>query len=112
MRDTGHEAATAQSQGRRMQSWLRITLLAACGAIGIAVALAIALHPSADAEHTAQNTRAPKVTAVVVAEPQLPPPIAAPPPAPVVAPYRDPIARQVGQLEETMQELEESSHRR
>src|SRR5205823_3997506 len=32
--------------------------------------------------------------------------------APVIAPYRDPVTRQMGQFEETLQELENSSHRR
>ena len=33
-------------------------------------------------------------------------------PTPVVAPYRDPVAQQVGQLERRMQQIEESSQRR
>src|SRR6478752_6162345 len=104
-------------QGRRMQIWLRITLLAVCTAIGIAVALGVALNKPVTVPKSPVSKRI--VSAALV--PAEPPPSAAPAPtiaappfatAPVVAPYRDPVARQVGQLEETLQELEESSHRR
>jgi type IV pilus assembly protein PilQ len=99
-----------------MHNWLRITLLALCTGVGIAVALAVALHQPAksvaaraeSAAHPASGpapaTATPTSTvtaAIVPAEPQ-----------PIVAPYRDTVARQVGQLEESIQQLEESSHRR
>src|SRR5262249_34591745 len=91
-------------QGRPMQTWLRMTLLALCTGVGVAVALAVALHqpdrssPARDepaAEPAAKTTQAHKVppsaVAMVSTEPQ-----------PIVAPYRDVVARQVGQLEESI----------
>src|SRR5438067_2067018 len=99
-----------------MHTWLRTTLLALCTGVGIAVALAVALHQPAKSSITrgepaarpasgpAPATGIPPVAvaaAIVPAEPQ-----------PIVAPYRDTVARQVGQLEESILQLEESSHRR
>src|SRR2546430_10611060 len=100
-----------------MQIWLRITLLAVCTAIGIAVALGVALNKPATAPKAPATKRIVAAT-LVPTEPLLPaapsPNIFGPPfaSAPVVAPYRDPVARQIGQFEETLQELEQSSHRR
>ena len=85
-----------------MQTWLRITLLSACCAMGVAVALAVAIHQPPSSEPTVrslgvvQNDAVPTVSTA----------------QPVVAPYRDPIARQVGQIEDSLQQLEESSLRR
>jgi hypothetical protein len=92
-----------------MHTWLRIALLSAGTAIGIAVALAVALNKpdvAGKVKATQPAAAAPAVESNAVAAPT---PVVA---EPVVAPYRDPIARQVGQLEESIQELEESSHRR
>src|SRR6478672_8958134 len=96
-----------------MQIWFRITLLGICTAIGVAVALALALKKPEIAPKSPMIKRL-VATASVTPEPAAPLNVTAPPfvAAPVVAPYRDPVARQVGQLEETLQELEESSHRR
>jgi len=99
-----------------MQIWLRITLLAVCTAMGVALALGVALSKPANAPQAAVK----RIAASAAVLPESPVPaapvasVAAPPfvAAPVVAPYRDPVARQMGQLEETLQELEESSHRR
>jgi type IV pilus assembly protein PilQ len=101
-----------------MQIWLRITLLAVCTAIGIAVALGVALNKPAGSPKSPTSKRT--VATAAVAPVDVPmttataPNVSAPPfaSAPVVAPYRDPVARHMGQLEETLQELEESSHRR
>src|SRR6478736_3169935 len=104
-----------------MQTWLRVTLLAGCVAIGIAVALALALSHPAPAAAEKISRQQPKLAARITAEPVSPSPVPSPAPsppeavanpAPVVAPYRDLVARQVGHLEESIQELEESSHRR
>src|SRR5262245_52597378 len=106
-----------------MQTWLRITLLGVCAAIGIAVALGVALNKPAVTPRAAGAKRLVASAAVVPVDPPVSsaagpnisaPSVAAPPfaAAPVVAPYRDPVARQMGQLEETLQELEQSSHRR
>jgi type IV pilus assembly protein PilQ len=106
-----------------MHTWLRITLLAICAATGIAVALAVALNKPVPAQNHARAAE--QATADEPAVIRLPPgtgaPLAAsitlaPPessePTPALAPYRDPVARQVGQLEDSIQQLEESSHRR
>jgi type IV pilus assembly protein PilQ len=105
-----------------MQHWLRATLLAFCAAIGIAVALALALATPPSGDEAANSPQLqPKLAARLTSAaeekplaenqpPSLPALIA--PAVPVVAPYRDIVARQVGQLEESLQELEESSHRR
>ena len=95
-----------------MQIWLRITLLAVCTAIGIAVALAVALNkPPLPPQKLPIAQRG---VAVIPPsnQPVLPPAAPAFAAAPVVAPYCDPVARQMGQFEETLQELENSSHRR
>jgi type IV pilus assembly protein PilQ len=90
-----------------MQTWVRIALLGTCTAIGVAVALALALHKPAQQTIARAQKAAPAPPAVTTAVQSTPVE-----PAPVVAPYRDPVARQVGQLEESIQQLEESSHRR
>src|SRR5947208_4187372 len=96
-----------------MQMWLRITLLAVCTAIGIAVALGVALNKPVPSPQKLPTVRAGIVAAPLrIEQPVLPPSAPAFSAAPVVAPYRDPVARQMGQLEDTLQELEESSHRR
>jgi type IV pilus assembly protein PilQ len=105
-----------------MHTWLRVTLLVGCGAIGIAVALALALSQPVPVPGEGEPQRKPKLAARVTVEPVAPvASTASPAPAatevqvnstPVVAPYRDLVARQVGHLEESLQELEESSHRR
>src|SRR4051794_23467428 len=106
-----------------MQTWIRVTLLMLCTATGIGVALAVALrtpgerprHPKiAAVAQPPQNDGPPRTTAPlppanVGAQPGGTPAAES---APIVAPYRDPVARQVGRLEESLQELEESSHRR
>src|SRR4029079_175555 len=98
-----------------MQKWLRIMLLAVCTAIGVAVALGVGLNkPTAAPKPAAAKSG----TAVPIGidQPVLPPQAILGAPtvsaAPVIAPYRDSVARQMGQLEETLQVLEESSHRR
>jgi hypothetical protein len=90
-----------------MHTWLRITLLAVCTAVGVAVAMAVAIHKPAEPNVAAEQ-------AVKAPAPPVEPvkPVIVPPVEPVIAPYRDPIARQVGQLEESIQQLEESSWRR
>jgi type IV pilus assembly protein PilQ len=108
-----------------MHTLLRITLLTVGAAIGIAVALAVALQtpPPADppaissspAEGESRATQAANSDAPEAATTAAAPQIALTPSValtPVVAPYRDPVSRQVGQLEETLQQFEESSHRR
>lgn len=85
-----------------MQTWLRITLLSACCAIGVTVALAVAMQEPSSSEPKVRESE------VVHREPAQNPPAE----QPVVAAYRDPIARQVGQIEESLQQLEESSLRR
>jgi type IV pilus assembly protein PilQ len=98
-----------------MHTWLRITLLALCTGIGIAVALAVALHQPAKARATRPDSAA-SASGAAQASPIATPAVAtvAVPtePQPVVAPYRDTVARQVGQIEESILQLEESSHRR
>jgi type IV pilus assembly protein PilQ len=105
-----------------MQTRLRVMLLAACAALGVAAALALAV--ATPHSKSLEETAAPaslKLAARVTLEqppPQTMPapehsqPVPEPIPEPVVAPYRDRVARQVGQIEESLQELEESSHRR
>src|SRR5262245_46578960 len=94
-----------------MHTWLRITLLRICTAVGIAVAMAAALNEPMVPLVTDSwpgkklNGQAAQFTARVESK-------AAAEPVPVVAAYRDPIARQVGNLEESIQQLEESSQRR
>src|SRR5438132_10679493 len=106
-----------------MHTWLRITLLAICTAMGIAVALAVALNkPSQRAEAVGSRSRLspsrsgyslPQSTPdSTIARTSTPPPAPPPEPVPVVASYRDPVARQVGQLEDSILQLEESSQRR
>src|SRR5262249_37402339 len=94
-----------------MHSWLRITLLTICTAVGIAFALAVALRKPTRLDGAASITSAPPVRASTV-DSAPDPPVAAAMPAPVIAPYRDIVARQVGALEESIQQLEESSYRR
>src|SRR5262245_51114689 len=93
-----------------MQTWVRAMLLTMCTAIGIAVALAVALHKPASPKNV--STQKPTTAAAPPSIANSVQSAAAVEPAPVVAPYRDPVARQVGQLEESIQQLEESSHRR
>src|SRR5262245_41054826 len=97
----------AAGQGRPMQTWLGLTLLALCTAAGIAVALAVALHKPA--LPPVAGAAGPKVVSSrwVISGPDnsnstdtIPPPA----PTPVIAPYRDTIAQQVGQLEDTLQQ--------
>ncbi len=106
-----------------MHTGLRITLLAVCLATGVAVALAVGLNrPAQPAKQHDATVKVKHETAVIVAEA----PVANPAPpdnslrpnhgdapwSPILAPYRDPVAKQVGQLEDTIQQLEESSQRR
>jgi type IV pilus assembly protein PilQ len=106
-----------------MHTRLRITLLAISLAIGAAVAFALAVRPAPTAGKTPVTAarrfsiKQVPIEAPPPSTPEPPPPIPdsrrpAPELTPVVAPYRDPIARQVGQLEDTIQQLEESSQRR
>jgi len=101
-----------------MQTWLRISLLAGCAAIGIGAALALALTASDPETSPTQHGPAGKLAARFAVEPPstadapATPPTPVAPAQPVVAPYRDLVARQVGHIEESLQELEESSHRR
>jgi type IV pilus assembly protein PilQ len=106
-----------------MHTGLRITLLAVCLATGIAVALAVGLNrPASPAKRHDGAAKVKHETAMIVAEAPTEGP-AAPgnalrpnngnvPWSPVVAPYRDPVAQQVGQLEDTIQQIQESSQRR
>ncbi len=105
-----------------MQTRLRVMLLAACAALGVAAALALAVAtPQSNGVEEAAAPAQAKFAARLKLEPpppqMMPAPDAAQPvpeviPEPVVAPYRDRVARQVGQIEESLHELEESSHRR
>src|SRR4051812_4186381 len=85
-----------------MPIWLRISVLASCMAIGVAVALALALQSPASQSGRQES----------------PPPLAAQQAAPttvstpVIVPYRDPVAQQVNQLGEALQQIEQSSQRR
>lgn len=90
-----------------MHTWLRITLLTVCTAIGVAVAISVALSKPAEPKVAVQD----RVKAVQANEDVAAPAVTVPA-EPVVAPYRDPIARQVGQLEDSIQQLEDSSYRR
>jgi type IV pilus assembly protein PilQ len=85
-----------------MPDLLRITLLTVSLAVGIAVALAIALAQP-PMEQAPQQQEPPPV-----GERRVPPP----PIEPALAPYREPIARQMGRLEEAILQIEEASHRR
>ena len=104
-----------------MHTFLRSSLIAVSLAIGIAVALAVALRqpprsapkaavppPSGIAPLAPRSGQA--APTAVSGDNPLRNPVAEP--APVEAPYRDPIARQVGRLEETIQDMEEASQRR
>ena len=90
-----------------MHIWLRITLLSICTAVGIAAALAVALREPPPKE---------PVAAKPVPAPEPPPAeVNHQPPAaesPVVAPYRDPIARQVSQLEQSLEDIQDAADRR
>src|SRR5438270_359313 len=99
-----------------MQYWLRATLLTLCAAIGVAVALALGLvSPPPKSELADAVASKPKLAARLTAVPEQSPPAAiipapqepGPLPAPAVAPHRDSFVRQVGHLEESLQELEE-----
>lgn len=107
-----------------MHTLLRTLLLTSSLAVGIAFALVLALRPAPSAATrktsivvappAALATALPSVAhgqANVSAAPAFATPLS-PVSAPVVAPYRDPVAKQVGQLEETLQQLEETSQRR
>jgi type IV pilus assembly protein PilQ len=90
-----------------MHTWLRITLLAVCTAAGVGVAMAVAIQKPSEPKSTAREAaRAPDWPAAPFK------PVVAAPAEPVLAPYRDRVAQQVDQLEDTIQQLEESSHRR
>lgn len=100
-----------------MQTWLRITVLAACTVMGITVALAVALNkpvPSSKKPEPQPSVAAPAPSPAVsaVAELMPPVPVVTAPAVPILAPYRDLVAQQVGQLEETLQQIQESSQRR
>src|SRR5262245_55712500 len=100
-----------------MPSLFRNSLVAVSLALGIAIALAVALRkpqsvnarPEPSTAKSAQQELPAGGTHANGGEKALP--RASGEPAPVEAPYRDPIARQVGRLEETIQEMEEASHR-
>src|SRR4051812_8362463 len=94
-----------------MQTWFRITVLAVCTAMGVAVALAVALNKPV---RTTQKAATQGSVSAVPATSELPvqPSLGTARAAPVVAPYRDMVAQQVGQLEETLQQIQESSQRR
>jgi hypothetical protein len=88
-------------------------LLSICAAMGIAVALAVALNkPIPPPKKRGSEVASPVTMHPAVVQALPPSPTPAHEPTPVVAPYRDAVARQVGQLEDSIQELEESSHRR
>src|SRR5688572_16790888 len=95
-----------------MQNWLRITLLALCTATGIGVALAVALNKPAPAPETTTATSRWVLAGSDKSNSTEAPPALAPDSVPVVASYRDPIAQQVGQLEDALQQVEESAQRR
>lgn len=92
-----------------MVSWLRITLLGVCTACGIAVALAVGLNlppsaPSADSPVTVEaGSKSTKTADALAAQSAS---------QPVIAPYRDPISRQVTQLEQSLEDIQESADRR
>jgi len=95
-----------------MSKLLRFTLIAVSVALGVAVALGLALRKpalTAKAKPNATATSAPAAAPLPLAAP-------APPAAPVVAPYRDPVAAQISQIKEQIQEsifeIEQSSQRR
>ena len=95
-----------------MHILLRSSLIAVSLAVGIAVALAVALRkpPQEGSKPAAPTTSIHPISPAGSSENR--PQQAAPEAAPVEAPYRDPIARQVGRLEETLLDMEEASHRR
>jgi type IV pilus assembly protein PilQ len=97
-----------------MPTLLRITLLTVCLAIGIAIALAVALQTPPDAPSAAADSNSSPNTAATAGAIANRPTDAANAASltPLVAPYRDPVARQVGQIEEALQHIEESSQRR
>jgi type IV pilus assembly protein PilQ len=102
-----------------MHTWLRISLLALCTAVGIAVALAVAVNKPAELPADSRPATVqvlansiPSVSPASVPAPPAPPKSAASEFVPVVAPYRESVARQVNQLEDTLQQIEESSQRR
>ena len=106
-----------------MYTLLRITLLTVCVGAGIAAAMAVALGTPAPLEdsgakshvsfHLAGGSESGTARAAdTIAQASQTAAEAPSAPLPVTAPYRDPVARQVGQIEETLQQLEESSHRR
>jgi type IV pilus assembly protein PilQ len=107
-----------------MQLWLRMTLLAGGVAVGIAAALAVALKTP---QAAAGNKRFPQAVALAQAVEPSPqgnalaadgqtgsPAVRSDTPAPAltVAPYRDPVTQQIGQLEESIELLQQSSQRR
>jgi type IV pilus assembly protein PilQ len=81
-----------------MQTLLRISLLCLFAAGGITVAIALAVNKPSPAKAA---KAAEPVTAAAVP--------AALPPAPVFAPYRDPVASQISQLDETIDRAREAS---
>lgn len=82
-----------------MPTLLRITLISVSLALGIAVALGLAMHKPVQ---TVKAKAAPEATGP--SAPVTPPP----PAAPVIAPYRDPVAA----LQETIFQMEQSSQQR
>ena len=108
-------------QGRRMYGLLRITLLTVSLAIGIAIALAVAMRPAPGPklrEAAFAKAGETKPGGVVQAQPAAVPipaaPVKAPAesrqapmaePAPAIAPYRDPVARQMPILAHHPQDL-------
>jgi type IV pilus assembly protein PilQ len=107
-----------------MQIWVRMTLLAACAGCGIAAALAVALHlPPSDAEPPASDLLQPTAVKPAKSQPQIPPAIATPDPLPppalvpaspplALAPHHNPLVRQISYLEDSIDQLQQSSHRR
>jgi type IV pilus assembly protein PilQ len=94
-----------------MPTLLRIALIAVSLALGIAAALGLALREPAAEAKAVKVKPAPPQTPVIEAPKIVPPPVAAPA-SPVIAPYRDPVAAQIGALQETVFDIEQSSQRR
>ncbi len=95
-----------------MPTLLRMTLMAVSLALGIAAALGLALREPARAAKATKSKPAarPDVSNDSAFQPL--PPVAALPPAPVIAPYRDPVTAQIGELQDTIFQIEQSSQRR
>ncbi len=90
-----------------MRIWLRLTLLSVCTALGIAVAMALALRVPAP-----QSLSSRERSSTSTIQPNQPERAVDPLPVPVVAAYRDPIARQVSQLEQSLDDIQASADRR